>query len=668
MLGEGPDRDDGRTRVVIEGVEPKVDGGRFAVKRIVGDRVDVRADVFADGHDQVAARVLHLSPGDRDWRRVPMRPLGNDRWAATVVLEAEGVHRFAVEGWIDRFGTWQAALAKRVEAGQDVAVDLLIGAALVEEAAARAAESADGALLARAAAALRGDDREAAVAAALGPGLRVLVDAHAERRFAARTDRDYPIVVDRERARFGAWYERFPRSSAPQRGRHGTLRDLGRLLPEIARMGFDVLYLPPIHPIGRTNRKGANNAPEAGPGDPGSPWAIGAAEGGHTSVHPDLGTVEDLAHLVESARTFGLEVALDLAIQCAPDHPWVTQHPQWFRRRPDGTVQHAENPPKKYQDIVPLDFETEDWRSLWAALRDVVLFWVARGVRIFRVDNPHTKPFAFWEWLIGEVKGAHPDVLFLSEAFTRPKVMYRLAKLGFTQSYTYFTWRTTKADLTQYLTELTQGPVREFFRPSFWPNTPDILPEHLQVGGRPAFVARLVLAATLSSSYGVYGPPFELCVADALPGREEYRDSEKYEVRHWDWNAEGHLRDLIARVNRIRRENPALQVTDNLAFVDIDDDRLIAYTRTSADALNLLLVVVNLDPDHTRSGRVRVPLARLGIGASEPFLVEELLEGGQQIWQGEANLVELDPRATPARIFRIARRLKRETDFDYFYM
>ncbi|HEX7127700.1 MAG TPA: alpha-1,4-glucan--maltose-1-phosphate maltosyltransferase [Thermodesulfobacteriota bacterium] len=668
MLADGPEREDGRTRVVIEAVEPQVDGGRFAVKRIVGDEVEVRADVFADGHDQVAAHVLHRGPGDREWRAVPMRPLGNDRWAATLVMGAEGVHRFAIEGWIDRFATWRSALGKRVEAGQDVAVDLLIGAALIEEAAARAAESADGAVLARAAAALRGADREAAVAAALDSGVEALVGMHAERRFVTRTDRDYPIVVDRERARFSAWYERFPRSSSPQPGRHGTLRDLGRLVPEIARMGFDVLYLPPIHPIGRTHRKGANNAPEAGPGDPGSPWAIGAGEGGHTAIHPELGTMEDFARLVESARAFGLEVALDLALQCSPDHPWVREHPQWFRHRPDGTIQYAENPPKKYQDIYPIDFETEDWRSLWAALRDVVLFWVARGVRIFRVDNPHTKPFAFWEWLIGEVKAAHPDVLFLSEAFTRPKVMYRLAKLGFTQSYTYFTWRTTKAELTQYLTELTQSPVREFFRPNFWPNTPDILPEHLQVGGRPAFVARLVLAATMSSSYGIYGPPFELCVADALPGREEYRDSEKYQIRHWDWNAPGHLRDLIARVNRIRRENPALKATDNLAFVDVDDDRLVAYLKASADGGNVLLVVVSLDPDHRRSGRVRLPLARLGLGPSEPFLVEELLEGDQQIWQGEANLVEIDPRAMPARIFRIARRLRRETDFDYFYM
>ncbi len=665
----GTPRIDGRARVVVEGIDPQVDDGRFAVKRIVGDAVEVRADIFADGHDQVAARLLHLPPGEREWRAAPMRPLGNDRWAGTFVAAALGVYRFAVEGWIDRFGTWQAALAKRVEAGQDAAVDLLIGAALVEEAAAQAAGTADGASLAAVATALRsGDGRAAAVAAALDPALRVLVHAHAERRFATRTDRDYPVVVDRERARFSAWYERFPRSAAPQPGRHGTLKDLGRLLPEIARMGFDIVYLPPIHPIGRTHRKGPDNAPEAAPGHPGSPWAIGAAEGGHTAVHPDLGTVEDLARLVESARSLGLEIALDLALQCAPDHPWVTEHPQWFRHRPDGTIQYAENPPKKYQDIHPIDLETEDWPALWAALRDVVLFWVARGVAVFRVDNPHTKPFPFWEWLITEVKAAHPEVLFLSEAFTRPKVMYRLAKLGFTQSYTYFTWRTTKAELTEYLTELTQTGAREFFRPNFWPNTPDILPEHLQYGGRPAFLARLVLAATLSSNYGIYGPAFELLVAEALPGREEYRDSEKYGIRHWDWNAPGHLRDVVARVNRIRRENPGLHVTDNVRFVDVDDDRLLAYTKASADGANVLLVVVSLDPVHTRSGRVRVPLDALGLGPVEPFLVEDLLEGGRQIWQGATNLVELDPRVMPARIFRIARRLKRETDFDYFYM
>jgi starch synthase (maltosyl-transferring) len=658
----------GRHRVVIERVEPQVDDGRFAVKRVVGDRVVVRADVFADGHDAVAARLLVRGPADREWRARPMRLVENDRWEAAFLADSLGVYVFTVEAWIDRFTTWQKALAKRVEAGQDVTVELQIGAHLVEAACGRASATADGAALKAFADMLRAPgDRAAAVAAALDPALRALVERHAERRFATRCDREFTVVVDPELARFGAWYERFPRSTSPEPGRSGTLRDLARLLPEIARMGFDVLYLPPVHPIGRVHRKGRNNAPEAAPGDPGSPWAIGSSEGGHTDIHPDLGTLDDFRRLVESARALDLEVALDLACQCAPDHPWVREHPEWFVRRPDGTVQYAENPPKRYQDIYPLDFESEAWESLWAALAGVVRFWIAQGVRIFRVDNPHTKAFAFWEWLIAEIRRETPDVLFLSEAFTRPKVMYRLAKLGFSQSYTYFTWRTTKVDLTGYLHELTRTEAREFFRPSFWPNTPDILPEHLQFGGRPAFVARLVLAATLSSNYGIYGPPFELVVTDALPGKEEYLDSEKYETRHWDWNAPGNLRDVIARVNRVRRDNPALQFTNNLEFVDIDNEQLLAYAKQSPEGDNLVLVVVNLDPFHAQAGWTRLPLRSLRIDPRDPFTLHDLLSDRKLIWQGERNYVELDPALAPAAIYRITRRVRRESDFDYYY-
>lgn len=431
-------------------------------------------------------------------------------------------------------------------------------------------------------------------------------------------------------------------------------------------MGFDVLYLPPIHPIGKTNRKGKNNSPVAQPGDVGSPWAIGSEEGGHKSVHPQLGTIEDFVSLVNKAKEYNIEIALDLAFQCSPDHPYVREHPEWFKWRPDGTVQYAENPPKKYEDVLPLNFETENWRELWEELKSIVVFWIEKGVRIFRVDNPHTKPFRFWKWLIEEIKRDYPDVIFLSEAFTRPKVMYHLAKAGFTQSYTYFTWRNTKREFIEYLTELTQTEVREYFRPNFWPNTPDILPEHLQFGGRPAFMMRLVLAATLSSNYGIYGPVFELCVSEALPGKEEYLNSEKYEIRYWDWDQPGNLKDFIARVNRIRRENPALQTTWNLKFFEVDNEYILFYGKVNEDLSNIILVVVNLDPHHTQSGWVRVPISELGIEPNQPYLVHDLLSEDKYIWQGEYNYVELNPHVIPARIFRVRKRLRKETDFDYF--
>ncbi len=659
--------DAGRRRVVIERVEPEIDGGRFPVKRVVGERVVVRADLFADGHDAVAARLLYRGPGQEGWQEAPMRFVDNDRWAGEFVVDEPGVYHYTLEAWVDPFATWQRDLEKRVGAGQrDLAVELLAGAELVEAAARRAAGDDRRRLSAFARDIRAAGEPGDALAAGLDGGLAALMARYPERRFATRYDRELAVVVDRERARFSAWYERFPRSCAPDPGRHGTLKDLERLLPEIARMGFDVLYLPPIHPIGKVNRKGRNNAPVAAPGDPGSPWAIGSDEGGHTAIDPRLGTLADFASLLSAARRHGIELALDLAFQCAPDHPWVKAHPEWFRWRPDGTVQYAENPPKKYQDIYPLNFECEEWRALWEELKRVVLFWVSQGVRIFRVDNPHTKPFAFWEWLIAEIKGEHPDVIFLSEAFTRPKVMYRLAKLGFTQSYTYFTWRSTKRELIDYVTELTRTELREYFRPNLWPNTPDILPEHLQFGGRPACIARLVLAATLSSNYGIYGPPLELCVTEALPGREEYRDSEKYEIRHWDWDAPGNLRDLIARLNRVRRENPALQSTWNVSFHEIDNEQLLFYVRATEDRSNVLLVFVNLDPFHTQSGWARVPVAELGLMPDEPYLVDDLLRGEKYIWQGERNYVELSPHVLPAHVFRLRRRLRRETDFDYF--
>ncbi len=654
---------EGRKRAVIESVLPEIDGGRFPAKRVTGETVTVSADVFADGHDAVRASLLYSGPEDLEWRRVIMEPMGNDRWSASFTVGAEGRYRYTVEGWVDHFLTWKRDLKKKHDAGLDIAADLLAGAVIVEEAAARAAE-AERPLLEDFAGRLRRARGEEGLALAADGRLGAAMEAP-DRDLVSAYGKVLSVVADPPLAGFSAWYERFPRGCAGTE-EHGTFRDCEAVLPEVARMGFDVFYLPPIHPIGRKNRKGRNNAPRAAEGDVGSPWAIGADEGGHREIHPDLGTMEDFERFVARAREEGLEVAMDLAFQCTPDHPWVKKHPQWFRHRPDGSIQHAENPPKKYEDIYPLDFESEDWQGLWGELRDVVLFWLSKGIRIFRVDNPHTKPFAFWEWLIGEVKGEHPGTIFLAEAFTRPRVMHRLAKLGFTQSYTYFTWRTTKSELTGYLRELTETEAAEYFRPNFWPNTPDILPEHLQFGGRPAFVSRLVLAATLSSNYGIYGPAFDLLVSEAVPGKEEYLDSEKYEIRKWDWDSPGNLKDLMARLNRIRRENPALHRTRNLSFLEVDNDFLLFFSKESEDGENLILVLVNTDPHHVQSGWVRVPLERLGIPADRPFLVHDLLSDDRFIWNGERNYVELNPHSLPAHILRVHRRMKREADFDYY--
>ncbi len=655
------------SRVVIENVTPEVDCGRFPIKRTVGEKVVVEADVLAEGHDVLAAAVRYRKESDRDWAEVTMEPIGNDRWRAAFAISALEPYRYAVEAWVDPFRGWQKGLAKKAAAGTVEPVDLLVGAGLADDAA-RRAPAEDAARLRAFASALRGEGSiEARAERGLDAELRLLASRHADRRGAARSQRELEVAVDRELARFGAWYELFPRSVRGDARAHGTLRDVEDRLSYVADMGFDVLYLPPIHPIGRAYRKGKNNAGEPSPDDVGSPWAIGGLEGGHTAVHPQLGTLDDFRRLVARARERGLEIALDLAFQVSPDHPWVTEHPEWFRRRPDGTIQHAENPPKKYQDVYPLDFETPRWREVWTALLGVVEFWADEGVRIFRVDNPHTKPFRFWEWLIAEARRGRPDLVFLAEAFTRPKVMLQLAKLGFSQSYTYFTWRNTKQELLHYLTELMKGPAKEFFRPSFWPNTPDILSEPLQYGGRAAFQARLVLAATLSASYGIYGPAFELLESRAVrPGSEEYLDSEKYQLRQWDLERPDSLRDFIARVNRIRRENPALHFNDNLAFHRVDHEQLIAYSKATDDLSDLVLVVVNLDPHHVHAGWIELPLEALGLTPGEPYQVHDLLGGGRYLWQGPRNYVELDPRTSPAQIFRVRRRLRTERDFDYF--
>jgi starch synthase (maltosyl-transferring) len=636
-------------------VTPQVDGGRFPAKRVAGDDVIVEADVFADGHDRIACEVLYRREKDAGWQTAAMAPLDNDRWQGSFRVEEVGRYVFTVRGWVDEFATWRRGLEKKAAAGQDVSVELLTGTALVRSAAERARGKDARALLA-AAAALGGEDPAARrVEQALDAALAETVARHPDRSAAATCERELAVVVDRHRARFSAWYELFPRSTATEEGRHGTFADVERLLPEIAAMGFDVLYLPPIHPIGRTHRKGPNNRPEAGPGDPGSPWAIGAEDGGHTAVHPELGTLADFRRLVERAREHGVEVALDVAFQASPDHPWVQEHPSWFRWRPDGKVQYAENPPKKYEDIYPFDFDTPDWRALWDGLKGVFDFWIEKGVRCFRVDNPHTKPFAFWEWLIGEIKGRHPDVLFLSEAFTRPKVMYRLAKLGFTQSYTYFAWRNEREEIVEYFTELTRPPVSDFFRPNLWPNTPDILTEHLQQGGLPAFRARLVLAATLGASYGLYGPAFEL--GENRPrhaGSEEYLDSEKYQIRRWDRHAPHGLRDLVTRVNAARRAHPALQSDAGLHFHGADNEHLLCYSKATADFSDVVLVVVNLDPGRIQSGWVDLDESELGLTPEQPFEVHDLLDGSSYPWRGRGNYVLLDPDR-PAHVFVVRR-------------
>jgi len=665
-------RHDGRKRVVIDSVGPRIDGGQFPIKRSMGEIVKVATHAFADGHDHIRVELLHRKQEQEEWSVGAMACKVNDEWSGSFPVMELGTYVYTVRGWVDRFGTWQSDLRKRVEASQDVAVDLKIGAGLLRDTA-HLAEPADATRLAAWAEVLETpDDQHRAVETSLSDELTDVMHRYPDRSLATTYPRTLTVVVDRPRAIYSTWYELFPRSAVKTghtphvEGRHGTFRDCERLLPEIAKMGFDVLYLPPIHPIGQAHRKGKNNSTTAGPGDPGSPWAIGSPLGGHKTIHPELGTLHDFKHLIGKAAEHGLEIAMDLAFQCSPDHPYVTEHPEWFRWRPDGTVQFAENPPKKYQDILPIHFETEQWSELWEELKSVVLYWIDQGIRIFRVDNPHTKPFAFWEWLIGEVRRDHPDVLLLSEAFTRPKVMRRLAKVGFNQSYTYFTWRNTKWELEQYIRELAHTEVGEYLRPNFWPNTPDILPQYLQYGGRPAFIIRLILAATLSASYGIYGPAYELCVNEAIEGKEEYLNSEKYEIKTWNWEARGNIRAVIERVNRIRRQNPSLQSIRNIELIPIDNEAILGYVKTTEDQSNITVTIVNIDPRWRQAGWIRLPLKDMEVDPRRPFLAHDLLTDEKYIWQGEANYIELDPQVMPGHIFRIYRKMRRETDFDYF--
>ncbi len=657
--------------VVIEAVEPLVDGGRHPLKCTEGESLSIEADIFKDGHDLLTAVLKWRRVGEVAWHETPMAPLVNDRWRGTLVLFGNGFHEFTIEAWGDAFRSWQHEFRTKFEAGvSPLASETLEGAALLR-AAARRATGADRARLEELAATLETAEPATVDAMAHWSEVEALLAAWPDRTLSTEVHPYPQIFVDRPYARFAAWYEFFPRSAEGLADRGSTFRDCLPRVEDARAMGFDVIYFPPIHPIGFANRKGRNNSVTSQPGEPGVPYAIGNRHqgcpngGGHKDVAPELGTLEDFDWLLAQIRERGMELALDFAINCSPDHPYVAEHPEWFFKRPDGTIKYAENPPKKYEDVYPLNFQNADWRALWEELASVVLFWADRGVSHFRVDNPHTKPVAFWEYLIGKVRAKHPGVVFLSEAFTRPKMMKVLAKVGFSQSYTYFTWRNTKAELEEYFTELTQTPVRHYFRGNLWPNTPDILPVFLQQGGRPAFQIRAVLAATLSSVYGIYSG-FELCEAAALPGREEYLDSEKYQLKARDWDAPGNIKPFLTRLNQIRRENRALHEYANLRFHPVENENLLFYSKMTPGRENVLLIVVNLDPWHRQDGFVHVPVAELGWLPEETYQVHDLFTDERYLWHGERNYVSLDPARLPVHLFRVRRKMAREEGFDYY--
>ena len=641
--------------VVIENLQPLIDGGRYPIKRIVGEDLVVEADIFKDGHDVVAAILKWRVLGKRAWRETPMNFVDNDRWRGICTLYDEDIHEYTVEAWTDAFRSWQEEFVKKFDAGiSDLRSEALEGAALVEAAARRARDRADRKRLLEFSQQISIGANSEIRAIAQSGELAVLMATYPDRAAATQYDPPLCVVVDRRAALIAAWYEFFPRSAEGRGDRGSTFRECLPRVDDARAMGFDVIYFPPIHPIGHTNRKGRNNSTTYEPGEPGVPWAIGSEAGGHKAVEPSLGTLEDFDWLEKEVRKRGMEIALDFAINCSPDHPYVKEHPDWFYKRPDGTIKYAENPPKKYEDIYPLNFHCENWRELWAELKSVVLFWADRGVRIFRVDNPHTKPIAFWEYLIKGVREKYPDTIFLSEAFTRPKMMKALAKAGFNQSYTYFTWRNSKQELIEYFTELTQTEMSEYFRPNLWTNTPDILPFVLQEGGRPAFMIRVALAATLSTLYGIYSG-YELCENEPLPGREEYLDSEKYQFKERDWNAPGNIKDWIARLNKIRKENRALQFYTNLRFHDADNDAILFYSKMTAARDNIILVVVNLDPHRKQNSFVYVPIESFGQMENDVYQVQDLLSGATYTWRGRRNYVELDPDIQPAHVFLVRR-------------
>lgn len=643
-----------RNRVVIENVKPEIDGGRFFIKRVVGESVLVTADIFGDGHDAIRASLFYKPENKKRWTEVFMDPQVNDVWTASFKVEEKGFYEYKIEGWVDHLLNWYKGFKKKKADGQDMQVELKIGAAFLRKAAELYSKAKAKPLIDAAKVLEKEDGYDAAVASVLTDDFEQLVNDYPFKQFETVYANNLRVRVGRNKELFSTWYEIFPRSTSLHPGKHGTFGDCIRLLPRIANMGFDVLYLPPIHPIGEVNRKGRNNSVIAEPTDPGSPWAIGSAKGGHKAVHPELGTLEDYKTLISEAKKYGIEIALDLAFQCAPDHPYIKEHPEWFIWRPDGTIMYAENPPKKYQDIVPINFETEDWKNLWQELKSIILFWVEVGVEIFRVDNPHTKPYRFWEWVIAETNKVNPDVIFLAEAFTRPKVMAELAKGGFQHSYSYFTWRTTKHEMTEYMTELTKGESREYFRPNFWPNTPDILPYELMNAGENNFIKRFLLAATLSSNYGMYAPAYEFMEnTPTTNGKEEYLNSEKYETRYYDWSYRNKLSDIITKVNAIRKAHPALQSTWNIHFTNTDNDHLMSYVKRTEDGSNTIWCIVNFDANHTQAGYVQVPKELLGISGSIHLKVTDLLTDETYHWFNDWNYVELNPNTMPGHIFLV---------------
>lgn len=654
-------------RTIIENVQPTIDAGRYPIKREVGDSVRVTADIFKDGHDILTALLKFRVKGEQRWHEVPMTHIGNDTWEGTFFVDKNALYEYTIEAYGEIFLSWRDELEKKIGKYSDLTSELLEGNKVIRKSK-DFAPPHDQEYLENLAHQIESNiehNQPHAIDIALGDELKSLMLKYPNRTHATECEKPFELIVDRVIARYASWYEFFPRSQGTDPTRSATFKECEDRLPEIAEMGFDVLYMPPIHPIGRTNRKGANNSLHAGPDDPGCPYAIGNETGGHKAIDPALGTFEDFERFRLKAQSYGIELSLDIAINCSPDHPYVKEHPEWFYKRPDGTIKFSENPPKKYEDIYSLDFYCDDWKGLWEELLSVFLFWAEKGVVIFRVDNPHTKPVAFWEWCITEVKKQYPESIFLAEAFTKPKMMKVLAKCGFTQSYTYFTWRNFKQEIMDYLNELTTTSMAEYFRANFFANTPDILPTILQEGGTPAFKHRAVLAATLSSVYGIYSG-YELCENRAVPGKEEYIDSEKYQFKVWDWNRPGNIKPYITRINRIRRRNKALQEYDNLRFYHAENDNILFYGKATPDLSNIILITVNLDPFNDHHTFVYVPTAELGLGDHESYEVHDLLTNEKYIWRGSRNYVHLT-RENPAHIFRVITWRHSEEDFDYYY-
>ncbi|MBN1621866.1 MAG: alpha-1,4-glucan--maltose-1-phosphate maltosyltransferase [Endomicrobiales bacterium] len=646
----------GRKRVVIENLRPEVDKGKYYAKCTVGERFTVQADIFADSHDEISAFLIVKEPGLNDWKRIPMKLVENDLWEASLIFDKTGLYKYTISAYMDHIKTLQTHIKKKLNANQDISLEIKMITEYVSSGANKQKSGGIKKLDASIKKLENEKSKQKLITYLLDPIIYETLDKHCSAEFTTTYENKLTVLVERKESRFSSWYELFPRSFSKTPGKHGTFKDCERMLPEIATMGFNVLYFPPIHPIGNTNRKGKNNAIVANPDDPGSPWSIGSELGGHKAIHPELGTMKDFQSLLKKAKDYSIEISLDIAFQCSQDHPYIKEHPEWFLWRPDNTIKYAENPPKKYEDIVPFNFETAKWQELWKELESIFVFWIEKGVRIFRVDNPHTKPYVFWEWLIAEINKKYEGIIFLAEAFTRNKKMYKLAKIGFTQSYTYFTWRYTKKEFITYMNELTKTGLKDIFRPNFWTNTPDILSVDLQHAKKPSFANRLILAATLSSNYGMYGPAFELMDNEPFPGKEEYNNNEKYEIKIWDRNKPGNLRELITKVNKIRNENEALQSTCNIRFYEIHNDQLMVYEKFSDDKSNIIIVAVNFDTVYKQSGWVRIPINDFKIKSDEEYVMYDLLNNLSFTWKNEWNYIELNPTGVAAHIFRLERK------------